>query len=68
MENSGSWKTKALVVGAVVGAFTGIVAAMIFIEQAAKENDRPKITTGDGVKVGLGVLGLIRMIADLPRR
>lgn len=68
MENTSNWKTKTLVVGAVVGAFTGIIAALIFIEQAAKENDHPRISTGDGVKVGLGVLGLIRMIADLPHR
>lgn len=68
MENSGNWKTKALVVGALVGAFTGIIAAMIYIEQAADETGQPKMSTGDGVKVGLGVLGLIRMISDMGHR
>ena len=65
MKNAQSWKTRTMIIGAVVGAITGLAAAMIVIERATQENTTPKVTAGDGVKLGLGVLGLMRLIADL---
>lgn len=65
MDNSNNWKTKTMIIGIVVGAITGLAAAMIVIERAQREATQPSMSAGDGVKVGLGVLGLMRLIADL---
>lgn len=65
MNNSKSWKTRTMVIGLIAGAVTGLAAAMIVIERAERERTRPSMSPGDGVKLGLGVLGLMRLIADL---
>lgn len=68
MEGNQSWKTRTLVVGAVVGALAGVFAAYMLIQGAEQKKERPKLSAGDGVKVGLGLLGLMRMIAELGKR
>jgi hypothetical protein len=59
-----NWKTKTLIIGAVIGAVTGLVASYMIIQRAEKLNDTPQVSVGDGVKVGLGVLGLLRLVSD----
>ena len=63
MENN--WKTKTIIIGTVVGAVAGALSALMLIQRAEKENTTPKLSTGEGIQVGLGVLGLLRMIAGL---
>lgn len=58
------WKTRVMLVGAVLGAITGLGAAFILIQRAESQQIQPKLSAGEGVKVGLGVLGLLRLIAD----
>ena len=60
-----NWKMVTMIVGAVIGLGIGIIAANIIIQRAEEEESRPRITPGDGVKVGLGVLGVLRIISDL---
>ena len=59
------WKTKTFIVGAVVGALAGLGAALIMIQRADQEEQHPQLTAGDGVKIGLGVLGVLRLISDM---
>ncbi len=68
MEKDDSWKMKALIIGGVAGLAAGIIAAMIFIQRAEMSQARPQISAGEGVKVGIGVLGVLRMISDLGTR
>jgi len=65
MENKENWKSKTLIIGGLIGLIAGIIAAYMFIQRAEAEEGRPKITAGEGVKVGLGVLTVLRMISDL---
>jgi hypothetical protein len=60
-----NWKTKTLILGAVVGTFTGLIAAYLVIQKAEKQETKPQITTGESVKLGLGVLGLLRLVSDM---
>jgi len=60
-----NWKTKALITGAVIGAVAGAVSAFLLVQRAEREDTTPKLTTGESIQVGLGVLGLLRMIAGL---
>ncbi len=68
MKNMDSWKTKTLIFGAILGAVAGAVAAYIFAQKSDQMEDRPRLTAGDGVKVGLGVLAVLRQIAEMGGR
>ena len=63
-----NWQTKTIVIGAVIGAVTGIIGAYILVQASEKVGTRPQLSAGDGVKVGLGVMAVLRLLADLGSR
>jgi hypothetical protein len=63
-----NWKTRTYLIGGFVGLLSGILAGYILIQRAEAANRLPQITAGDGVKVGLGVLGLLRLVAEFAER
>ncbi|GAP20832.1 hypothetical protein [Leptolinea tardivitalis] len=60
-----NWKTKTLIIGTTVGAVTGLLAAILIMQRAEKNETTPKLSAGEGVKIGMGVLGVLRMLADI---
>lgn len=58
-------KTKTIIMGSVIGAVAGAISAYMLIKKAESEGEQPKLSAGEGIQVGLGVLGLMRMIAGL---
>lgn len=58
-------RNNILIIGAVLGAVAGVIAALILVQRAEEAQQNPKITAGDGVKVGMGVLGLLKLISDI---
>jgi len=65
MEKTKEWKTKTLLISAGLGLAAGLAAALIIIQSADEKEKSPQLKAGDGVKVGLGVLGVLRLIADI---
>jgi gas vesicle protein len=61
MEN----KNKTLLAGALLGAVTGLLAAILLQRSAEKNEKETAITTGEGLKLGVLVFGLLRAIASL---
>lgn len=61
MENKG----RILFLGTLIGAFTGLIATMLLTRRAEKEERVTAITSGDGLKIGVLVFGLLRAIASL---
>lgn len=59
-----NWQPRVLLVGAAVGALVGIGAAYLLIKSNEGEGP-PKISPGEGVKLGVLVLGLLRSVASL---
>ncbi|PKN88003.1 MAG: hypothetical protein CVU46_02480 [Chloroflexi bacterium HGW-Chloroflexi-8] len=65
MQQELDWKKKYILIGGIVGLVSGLFAAFVLIQRAEQRQMTPKINAGDGVKVGLGVLGVLKLIADL---
>ena len=63
-----NWQSRVMLIGAIVGAVAGIIGASILVQQAQKNNTQLQLTAGDGVKVGLGVLAVLRLLAELGTR
>jgi gas vesicle protein len=61
MEN----KTRTILAGALIGAVTGLVAALLLTRRAERDERSTAITTGEGLKLGVLVFGLLRAIASL---
>lgn len=61
MEN----RSRVIFAGALIGAITGLIAALILTRRAERNDRETAITTGDGLKLGMLVFGLLRAIASL---
>ena len=59
-----SWKTKALVIGALLGALVGGLAAYTYV-QSVSEGEKPEVGPGEGIKLGVLVFGLLRSISGI---
>jgi hypothetical protein len=58
-------QNRILVFGALIGAFTGLVAAMILQRRAEKTGTEISLSTGEGIQLGVMVMGLLRAISSL---
>ena len=58
-------KNRTIFLGALIGAITGLIAAMLLTRRAEKNERETAITTGEGLKLGVLVFGLLRAIASL---
>jgi hypothetical protein len=65
MDELNNWKTRAMIIGAVIGAITGLGAAYILVHRAEEAQTKPQLTTGDGVKIGMGLAGVLKLISDI---
>jgi hypothetical protein len=64
MEEKSKWKTIAYLIGGTAGLITGLMAAFLFIRKNEESQGNLKVTSGEGVKIGLGVVSLLRMISE----
>jgi nitrate reductase gamma subunit len=60
-----SWQPKVMVLGAFLGALVGLGGAYLFIRKAKDSDTTPDVSPGDGVKIAVMVLGLLRAVAEL---
>jgi hypothetical protein len=58
-------RNRTLLLGALIGAGTGLIAALLLQRRAEQEGTEIAITAGDGMKLGVMVIGLLRAIASL---
>jgi len=58
-------KNRTLVIGALAGAATGLIAAMLLNRRAQETGNQLALSTGDGIKIGMLVVGLLRAVASL---
>jgi hypothetical protein len=59
-----SMRSKVLIVGGVLGAAVGTLAAYLFVQNLS-EDEPLEVTPGQGIRLALLVFGLLRSIASL---
>jgi hypothetical protein len=64
MGENDSWKVKTMVIGAVVGALFGAGVSYLLLQRADKEGAKPHVGPAEGIQLGLGMLGLLRLVND----
>lgn len=66
LESEGNWKIKVLIGSTIVGAMSGLAAGFLLSRTSdEKGGGPPKIKTADGLRLAVGVIGLVRGIAAL---
>jgi hypothetical protein len=72
MPAGGDWRTRTFVLGGVVGAVLGLLSAYLYVRTAEEEHGegQPPATpqTGDALRLGLSVLGIVRTITEWGKR
>lgn len=61
MENKG----RIILMGVLIGAATGLIAAVLLERRATRDERTTAITAGEGLQLGAMVFGLLRTIAAL---
>ena len=56
---------RVLLFGALIGAATGLVAAMMLQRRAEQTGSEITLSTGEGIQLGVMVMGLLRAVAAL---
>lgn len=69
VETTNNWKPKVLLIGTALGALVGLGTAYLLARTAEENADGPpQIKTGDAIKIGVNVIGVVRGIAALAGR
>ena len=58
-------QNRILLFGALIGAVTGLVAAMMLQRRAEQTGTEISLSTGEGIQLGVMVMGLLRAISSL---
>jgi gas vesicle protein len=58
-------QNKILLFGTLIGAATGLAAAMILQRRAEKTGTEISLSTGEGIQLGVMIMGLLRAISAL---
>jgi gas vesicle protein len=58
-------RSRTIFGGVIIGAVVGLIAAMLLNRRAERNERETAITTGEGLKLGVLLFGLLRAIASL---
>ena len=60
-----NWKQKALILGGVIGALTGLGLAYMLVRKAEETEGGLQFGTGEGIRLGVILTNLLRQVASL---
>lgn len=58
-------RSRTIFGGVMIGAVVGLIAAILLNRRAERDDRETAITTGEGLKLGVLLFGLLRAIASL---
>ena len=56
---------RVLILGTLIGAATGLVAAMMLQRRAERTGTEISLSAGEGIQLGVMIMGLLRAVAAL---
>jgi hypothetical protein len=60
-----SWVRNTLILGGLIGALTGVGMAYLMVQRAKERQERLQIGPGEGIRLGMMLLGLLRSVGEL---
>ena len=60
-----NFKRNALLIGGVIGALVGVMAAGILVREAEENESETALTPARGMQIGMLVLGLLRQLSKV---
>lgn len=60
-----NWKTRTYLIGTIVGALAGLGVAFVLVRRSEETGEPVKFGTREGLRLGIGLLGLIRQVGRL---
>lgn len=64
MEKENRWKTTIFLVSGGIGLISGLAAAYLIIKKQEESGNTLKLSSGEGARIGMGIVALLKMIAD----
>jgi len=64
MEKKNRWKTTIFLVSGSIGLLSGLAAAYLIIKKQEESGKTLKLSSGDGMRIGMGIASLLKMIAE----
>ena len=59
------WQTKTLMLGGLVGAGVGLLAAFLLIKNSEKTGVKPEMSFREGFKIAVLAFGVVRSVSSL---
>jgi hypothetical protein len=60
-----SYETRVLAVGSIIGALVGLAGAFLMIKNNERKGTELQVSAGEGVKLSLIIMALLRQVAEL---
>lgn len=64
MDESNTWKVRTILIGTLLGTLTGLGISFLLVNRAEEEETQVRIGAGEGVQLGLAILGLLRLVTQ----
>ena len=64
MEENRNRNTLIILIGGAAGLLTGLAAAFILIRKREANEGQLAINSGEGFKIGMGIVGLLKLISE----
>ncbi len=68
MSRNPNWKPLTFLIGGSIGLLTGLAAAYLVVKKEEEGGESLKLTSGDGAKIGMGIVSFLRMVSDTGKR
>jgi hypothetical protein len=65
MKQDQSWKGRVILAGGLFGALFGLGMAYLLTQRAERQGGELKLGTGEGIRLGLLLLGLLKQVSEL---